>query len=190
MENEELTDHDTEQRLAARLKQLRVERGWSLDQLASASQVSRATLSRLENGEVSPTTLVLGKLCAAYGLAMSRLLRMVEDDFPPLLRRAQQSVWTDPDSGFIRRGVSPPSRALAGEALECELGAGVTITYAASPRPGMEHHLLLQEGQLNVTVDGRSHDLRPGDCLRYQLQGASAFITPPDSGARYFLFLV
>jgi transcriptional regulator with XRE-family HTH domain len=190
MENTELTDHDTEQRLAARLKQLRVERGWSLDQLASVSQVSRATLSRLENGEVSPTTLVLGKLCAAYGLAMSRLLRMVEDDFPPLLLRAQQSVWTDPDSGFIRRSVSPPSRALAGEALECELGAGVTITYAASPRPGMEHHLLLQQGKLNVTVDGRSHDLMPGDCLRYQLRGASAFITPPDSGARYFLFLV
>ena len=190
MENFTLAENDTEQRLAARLKQLRVERGWSLDQLASASQVSRSTLSRLENGEVSPTTVVLGKLCAAYGLAMSRLLRMVEDDFPPLLRRAEQSVWTDPDSGFIRRSVSPPSRALAGEALECELGAGVTITYAASPRSGMEHHLLLQEGQLNVTVDGRSHDLLAGDSLRYQLQGASAFITPPDSGARYFLFLV
>ncbi|WP_298400188.1 helix-turn-helix domain-containing protein [Janthinobacterium sp.] len=190
MENLTLAENDTEQRLSARLKQLRVERGWSLDQLASASQVSRATLSRLENGEVSPTTVVLGKLCAAYGLAMSRLLRMVEDDFPPLLRRAEQSVWTDPDSGFIRRSVSPPSRALAGEALECELGAGVTITYAASPRPGMEHHLLLQQGKLNVTVDGRSHDLMPGDCLRYQLQDASAFITPPDSGARYFLFLV
>lgn len=190
MENPALTDNETEQRLAARLKQLRVEQGWSLDQLASASQVSRATLSRLENGEVSPTTSVLGKLCAAYGLAMSRLLRMVEDDFPPLLRRAQQSVWTDPDTGFRRRSVSPPSRALAGEALECELDAGVTITYTASPRPGMEHHLLLQEGKLNVTVDGRAHDLLAGDCLRYQLHGPSAFTTPPDSGARYFLFLV
>ena len=190
MENTELTDNDTEQRLAARLKQLRVERGWSLDQLASASQVSRATLSRLENGEVSPTTAVLGKLCAAYGLAMSRLLRMVEDDFAPVLRRAQQSVWTDPETGFIRRCVSPPSRALAGEALECELGAGVTIAYATTPRPGMEHHLLLQEGQLNVTVDGRSHALQAGDCLRYQLHGASTFVTPADSGARYFLFIV
>jgi transcriptional regulator with XRE-family HTH domain len=190
MENSTFVESDTEQRLAARLKQLRVERGWSLDQLASASQVSRATLSRLENGEVSPTTSVLGKLCAAYGLAMSRLLRMVEDDFPPLLRRAEQSVWSDPDTGFIRRSVSPPSRALAGEALECELGAGVTIAYAASPRPGMEHHLLLQQGKLNVTVDGRSHDLLAGDCLRYQLHGPSAFTTLPDSGARYFLFLV
>ena len=188
MENSE--DNNTEQRLAQRLKQLRVEQGWSLDQLAKASQVSRATLSRLENGEVSPTTAVLGKLCAAYGLAMSRLLRMVEDDFPPVVRRAQQSLWTDPETGFRRRSVSPPARALAGEALECELGAGVTISYAATPRPGMEHHLLLQEGKLSVTVDGRAHDLLAGDCLRYQLHGPSVFATPPDSGARYFLFLV
>lgn len=192
MENLTYADNDTEQRLAARLKQLRAERGWSLDQLASASEVSRATLSRLENGEVSPTTAVLGKLCAAYGLAMSRLLRMVEDDFAPLLRRAEQSVWTDPQPGvaFVRRSVSPPSRALAGEALECELGAGVTIAYAASPRPGMEHHLLLQEGQLKVTLDGRPHDLQAGDCLRYQLHGPSAFATPTDSIARYLLFIV
>lgn len=189
---ENIEDNTTEQRLAQRLKQLRVEQGWSLDQLAKASQVSRATLSRLENGEVSPTTAVLGKLCAAYGLAMSRLLRMVEDDFPPLVRRAQQSVWTDPQPGvgFVRRSVSPPSRTLAGEALECELGAGVTISYAATPRPGMEHHLLLQQGKLSVSVDGRAHDLLAGDCLRYQLHGPSAFVTPPDSGARYFLFLV
>lgn len=190
MENSTFAENDTEQRLAVRLKQLRVERGWSLDQLANMSQVSRATLSRLENGEVSPTTAVLGKLCAAYGLAMSRLLRMVEDDFPPLLRRAEQTVWTDADTGFVRRCVSPPSRALAGEAIECALAAGATISYAASPRPGMEHHLLLQEGKLNVTLDDRSYDLLPGDCLRYQLHGASAFTTPADSGARYFLFIV
>ncbi|MGK5080053.1 helix-turn-helix domain-containing protein [Janthinobacterium sp. HLX7-2] len=189
MENMEISD-STEQRLAQHLKQLRMEHGWSLDQLASVSQVSRATLSRLENGEVSPTTKVLGLLCAAYGLAMSRLLRMVEDDFAPVLRRAQQNVWTDPETGFRRRSVSPPARALAGEALECELDVGVTITYAASPQPGMEHHLVLQEGKLHVTVDGRSHELLAGDCLRYQLHGASAFATPPGSGARYFLFIV
>ena len=37
--------------------------------------VSRASLSRLENAEVSPTASVLGRLCAAYGLTMSRLMR-------------------------------------------------------------------------------------------------------------------
>lgn len=190
MENINQQDDSTEQRLAQRLRQLRVEQGWSLDQLATQSQISRATLSRLENAEVSPTTSVLGRLCAVYGLSMSRLMRMVEDDFPPLLRRAEQPVWNDPQAGFQRRSVSPPSHALAGEALECALAAGAHIAYAATPRPGMEHHLLLQEGCLTVTVEGKSHVLRAGDCLRYQLSGPSAFDAGPETGARYFLFIV
>ena len=52
-------------RLAQRLRELRHERGWSLDELAARSGVSRATLSRLENNEVSPTAAVLGRLCPA-----------------------------------------------------------------------------------------------------------------------------
>jgi transcriptional regulator with XRE-family HTH domain len=39
----------TDRRLAERLRALRGERGWSLDELARRSGVSRATLSRLEN---------------------------------------------------------------------------------------------------------------------------------------------
>src|SRR5512145_2426877 len=126
-----------DQRIALRLKTLRAERGWSLDELARRSNVSRATLSRLENAEVSPTANVLGKLCAAYGLTVSRLMYMVEDDFAPLVRRSTQSVWTDPESGFRRRSVSPPARTLAAEALECELEAGTRITYNRPPRQGL-----------------------------------------------------
>ncbi len=176
--------------IAQRLKELRAERGWSLDELAQRSAVSRATLSRLENAEVSPTASVLGKLCAAYGLTMSRLMRMVEDDFAPLIRRSAQSVWTDSTVGFRRRSVSPPARTLAAEALECELGPGARVTYDRPPQPGLEHHLLLTEGQLAVSVDGRTYDLRPGDCLRYQLDGPSAFATPEQCAATYILFIV
>jgi len=190
---ENLIDSDDggiDRRIAQRLKALRTDRGWSLDQLAKLGNVSRATLSRLENGEVSPTASVLGKLCAAYGLTMSRLMRMVEDDFVPLVTVAAQTVWTDPENGYRRRSVSPPAQTLAGEALACELQPGTAIRYDAAPRPGLEHHLLLLEGQLEVTVDGQRYALQPGDCLRYQLYGASSFVTPADSAARYFLFIV
>jgi transcriptional regulator with XRE-family HTH domain len=183
-------DTSADHRLAQRLKSLRAERGWSMDHLATLSGTSRATLSRLENAEVSPTANVLGKLCAAYGLTMSRLMRMVEDDFAPLVPRAAQPVWTDPATGFRRRSVSPPAHALAGELIECELRPATRIGYDSSPRPGLEHHLHLVEGQLEVTVDGQAHALNPGDCLRYQLFGASAFATPAQSGARYFVFIV
>ena len=62
--------------------------------------MSRATLSRLENAEISPTASVLGKLCAAYGLPMSRLMMMVEADFPPLVTADEQPVWRDPAIDF------------------------------------------------------------------------------------------
>lgn len=190
MEDSPLSGISIDHRIAQRLKGLRAERNWSLDELAGRSNVSRATLSRLENAEVSPTASVLGKLCAAYGMTMSRLMHMVEDNFPPLVRRSAQPIWTDPEIGFRRRSVSPPAQTLAGEALECELEPGTRITYDRPPRQGLEHHLLLIEGQLELSIDGRTYDLRPGDCLRYQLFGPSAFATPEVCGAKYILFMV
>ena len=186
---ENFDENSTDARLAQRLRALRAERNWSLDQLAHSSGISRATLSRLENAEVSPTASVLGKLCASYGLTMSRLLRMVEDEFAPLVSRAEQVVWQDPAHGFRRRSVSPPAHTLAAEALECTLAPDTDIAYDTAPRPGLEHHLVMLEGALTVTVDGRRHVLAAGDCLRYQLTGPSAFSTA-QPGARYLLFMV
>ena len=54
MENHPEFDQGLDMRIASRLKGLRQERGWSLDELAGRAGVSRATLSRLENAEVSP----------------------------------------------------------------------------------------------------------------------------------------
>jgi transcriptional regulator with XRE-family HTH domain len=179
-----------DRRIAQRLKSLRAERGWSLDELAGRSDVSRATLSRLENADVSPTASVLGKLAAAYGLTISRLMHLVEDDFAPLIRRDAQPVWSDSGIGFIRRSISPPAQTLSAEVLECALEPGTRITYEAPPRRGLEHHLVMIEGRLDITVDGQSHALQPGDCLRYQLFGASAFATPANTGAKYILVMV
>jgi len=177
-------------RIGQRLKALRAERGWSLDDLAGHSGVSRASLSRLENAEVSATASVLGRLCAAYGMTLSRLMHRIESDVEPVVRAAAQPVWTDPALAFERRTVSPPTQALAGEVLECRIGPGTLIDYEKPPRPGLEHHLVLVEGQLTITVDGRRFDLRDGDCLRYQLHGASRFETNSQTSARYFLFMV
>ena len=92
--------------------------------------------------------------------------------------------------GFKRRAVSPPAQTLAAEVIEGELGPGTRITYDEPPKPGLEHHLLLIEGQLEITVGGESYDLKPGDCLRYQLWGPSAFATPRKVSARYLIFMV
>ena len=180
---------DIDRRIAQRLKSLRAERGWSLDDLAARSGVSRATLSRLENAEVSATASALGKLAAVYGLTVSRLMHLVEEGFQPLVKRAAQPVWEDKASGFHRRSVSPPAQGLAGEVIEGTLKPGAEIAYDAPPRPGLEHHLVLLEGELSLTIEGRRHDLAPGDSLRYQLFGPSVFLAGKKS-ARYLIFMV
>jgi transcriptional regulator with XRE-family HTH domain len=190
MENTVGSGHTLGDRLASRLRSLRRERGWSLDVLAELSCVSRATLSRIENGDVSPTASVLGQLCSAHGLTMSRLMSLVEEEFRPLVPRDEQTVWTDPSGQFSRRSVSPPAGMLHAEVLECVLEAGASITYEKPPRKGLEHHLVLLKGSLTMTVDGQCHKLKSGDCLRYQLSGASEFVTPSQSRAHYLLVIV
>jgi transcriptional regulator with XRE-family HTH domain len=64
-----------ERQLAERLAALRLAAGWSLDELATRSGVSRATLSRLERAETSPTATLLSRLARAHGVARAAAAR-------------------------------------------------------------------------------------------------------------------
>jgi transcriptional regulator with XRE-family HTH domain len=172
--------------LADHLRKLRMERGQSLQDLARKCSVSRATLSRIENGEVSPTAETMGRLATALALPLSQLLAPMEQGFSPLVRHAEQSIWTDPETGYARRTLSPPSRQLQLELIECMIGPNQRIAYEKPALPGHEHHLVLLSGTLTMSIDGVGYDLRPGDCLRYRLQGASRFETG-DEPARYII---
>lgn len=180
-------DPQLDQRLAGRLQRLRTQRGWTLDELAARSGVSRATLSRLERGETSPTASLLNRLCAAHGLSMSRLLAEVEARPVRRLALTEQAIWRDPRSGFVRRMVSPPSAGFAAELIAAELPAGAQIHYDQVSVPGLEHHLLLLEGALTLTLDGERHALEPGDSLRYRLWNPSTFESTGRQPARYVL---
>jgi quercetin dioxygenase-like cupin family protein len=65
--------------------------------------------------------------------------------------------------------------------------AGAAIAYPAPPRAGLEHHLFLEDGLLELTIEGEVHRLKPGDCLRYRLHGASAFRATGERPASYIL---
>ena len=73
--------------------------------------------------------------------------------------------------------------------LHCTLPAQQVISYEAPPRPGLEHHLWLQTGELTLTLGPQSYVLTPGDCLRYHLTGPSLF-SAGDSGASYILAIL
>jgi transcriptional regulator with XRE-family HTH domain len=176
--------------IARRLARLRAERGWSLDEIADRTGISRATLSRIERGELSPTAAMLGKLCTAYGWTLSRLMADAETRPPNLVSARQQTEWTDPESGYRRRAVSPPSPNLRGELVEVRLPARATVAFATSPLSGLEHHLWMLSGSLRLDVEGAAFDLHSGDCLRYVLTGATRFRNTGKGEARYLVAIV
>lgn len=55
--------------LGVRVRELRKKRGWTLEQAATQAGLARSTLSKIENGQMSPTYEALKKL--AQGLAIS-----------------------------------------------------------------------------------------------------------------------
>ncbi|NUS76442.1 MAG: helix-turn-helix transcriptional regulator [Streptomyces sp.] len=177
-------------RLGARLTELRAERGWSLGELAARTGVSKSTLSRAERAETSPTAALLNRLCAVYGRTMSQLLSEVETEPPLLVRAAEQPVWEDRASGFLRRSVSPPHTGLRGELVEGRLAPGADIAYDRPPVPGLEQHIWVLEGALAMTAQDVEHHLAAGDCLRLRVRGATRFRCVGDEPVRYVLAVV
>ncbi|GGW47039.1 XRE family transcriptional regulator [Streptomyces caelestis] len=181
---------EVDARLGARLAELRTEHGYSLGELADRSGVSRSTLSRAERAEISPTASLLNRLCAVYGRTMSQLLSEVEAEPAPVVRTADQPVWQDQASGFVRRSVSPPHAALRGELVEGRLTADADIAYDRPPVAGLEQHIWVLEGALDVTAQDTEHHLGTGDCLRMRVWGPTRFRCAAPEGVRYLLAVV
>src|ERR1700719_1549822 len=89
---------DTSSRIAGRLRLERENRGWSLAHLAERSGVSKATISKIEREEVSPTAVILVRLAGAFDLTLAGLLLRAEGEGRRLSRAADQPVWRDPET--------------------------------------------------------------------------------------------
>ncbi|MGC4027437.1 MAG: XRE family transcriptional regulator [Steroidobacteraceae bacterium] len=59
--------------LGQRIRTLRAARGWTLERTSQASGLARSTLSKIENGQMSPTHDALLKLAAGFGIDVSEL---------------------------------------------------------------------------------------------------------------------
>ena len=65
--------NETSARIARRLRLERDARGWSLADLAERSGVSKATISKIEREELSPTAVILVRLASAFDLTLAPL---------------------------------------------------------------------------------------------------------------------
>src|SRR5215467_16303249 len=74
---------DIAQAIGGRVRQGRTSRGWTLDQLADRSGVSRRMLVSIEHGAANPSIATLLRISDALGI---RLPVLVDMDRPPRLR--------------------------------------------------------------------------------------------------------
>ncbi len=186
----ETQDLMTDAALGARVRQLRLDLGVTLDGLAERSGVSRAMISRIERGEASPTAQLLSKLCAALDLTLSAFFAFSEGADDPVSRHEAQTVWRDPETGYQRRAVSPQGTPSRVEVIDVTFPAGARIAYPPeTAKAGMTQHVWLFSGSLRMTVGDAVHDLRPGDCLYMSITEGHVFENPGDTPAHYAVVL-
>jgi transcriptional regulator with XRE-family HTH domain len=176
-------------RLAATVRDARTAKGMSVAALAEASGVSRAMIGKIERGEVQPTAALLGRLSAALGSTLSELIARAEGDHRRLVRAAEQPVWTDPDTGYRRRALSPPHGGPL-ELVEVELPAGAHVAMPAGAYSFNHHQIWVIEGHLRFHEGDEVHELDAGDCLQLGSPAPCAYANPTRRPCRYLVAVV
>lgn len=187
----EYESSEVDARLAARLRGLRLERGLTLEGLAGRAGVSRSMISLIERGESSPTASVLHRLATGLGTTLASLFGEEERfETSPLARRDDQPSWRDPETGYLRRNLSPPGFPSPIELVEVILPPGTRVAYDDPSRlVGISQQVWVLEGTIELTVGEEAHRLAAGDCLAMRVEGPTHFGNPAARSARYVVAL-
>lgn len=182
-------NNDIDRRIGARVRIERESRGWSLTELADKASVSRAMIHKVERGDSSPTANLLGKLSGAFGLSMSTLMARAEAPEGRLIRRGDQPLWTDPDTGYLRRQVSPRTD-LPMEIVEVTLPAGRSVPMPASAYAFLRQLIWVLDGDLTFIEGETRHDMHAGDCLELGPPSDCVFRNDTDRPCTYAVTLL
>ncbi|GGN23417.1 XRE family transcriptional regulator [Streptomyces fuscichromogenes] len=191
--------------IAARVRTERERRRWTLAQLADASGVSPAMISRIERGESSPTAVVLGKLSAAFRLGVASLLALAEGTqetegaLPAagtpeaavggagVRRGADAAEWRDPGTGYRRRQITGPR--FPAEIAEIRLPAGARVPYPAAAFAFVRQLVWVLDGRLTFHDGDAVHELDAGDTIEFGAPAERVFANTTDTECRYAVVL-
>jgi transcriptional regulator with XRE-family HTH domain len=176
--------------IAARLKSARMSRGWTIEDLALKSGVSRAMISKIERGEASPTAATLALLAAGLSTSVASLFTDDTIPFSPLARADEHAVWIDPQSGYQRRNVSPSAARGSAEIVDVYFPAGARVLMENHVGwHGITQQIWMLEGEMELTIGEDVQRLATGDCLFMQNDQPVTFFNPGRAPARYAVIL-
>jgi transcriptional regulator with XRE-family HTH domain len=152
--------------VAQHVRALRAARGWSLDELAGRSGVSKGMVVQVEGAKTNPSVGTLCRLADAFGVTVARLLESAVDrtvhvstaDDAPLLWRGDRG-----GIGRLLAGLGEPDIV---ELWEWWLTLGerhLSAGHAAGTREVL--HVLT--GELIVTVNGADYAVGTGQTIEF-----------------------
>jgi transcriptional regulator with XRE-family HTH domain len=177
-------------RIASRVRALRADLGMTLDALAAKCAVSRSMISLVERGESSPTAAVLEKIATGLGVPLATLFDEFTASANPVSRRDDRSAWRDPQSGYLRRNISPGNFPSPLQIVEVILPAGASVAFETGSRDvSIYQQIWVQEGSIEVTLGSATYRLAEDDCLAMRLNEPAAFRNRTRKPARYIVII-
>ena len=177
--------------LPERLKQLRTERGWSLEQLAQLCDVSRSMLSQIERGQANPTLGVALRIAAAFGLSIGELvgeatqrgssIHVIRHDDPAHHFRSDENVSI--------RTLSPLKLEKDVEFYEVALKPNSELK-SAPHFIGTREFLTVQQGKVRIDSAADTTELSRGDSASYPADVAHRITNLGRTEAIVFLVVI
>jgi transcriptional regulator with XRE-family HTH domain len=172
--------------VARTVRSLRAAHGWSLDQLAARSGVSKGVLVALERSRANPNLSTLIRISEALGVPLTRLVQ-VEEEPPIALFPAGRHVvlWRGPSggTGTLLAGSDPrPSIEL----WRWVLRPGETRS-SEPHTPGSREIVTVESGRLSLTVDGRRSQVAAGEAAAFHGDRPHSYANEGADDVRYVL---
>jgi transcriptional regulator with XRE-family HTH domain len=150
--------------LGRKIRDLRLRRGFTVQQLAAASGLSKGFISQVENGRTSPSLATLRDLAGALNTSVAYLV-VEEEQVPHVVRaRERTRVHVGGNTSKVEVLSAQPKRNL--ELLMAELPPGMSAGDKRHYHHG-EECLLCIEGNVSVVCGEHRLVLETGDSCHY-----------------------
>lgn len=153
--------------LCRRVKELRTDRGWSLDALSAACGVSRSMLSQIERRQANPTLAVTYRIAQAFEMSLGELVELPNATSRiEVIRADDRTFHYRSDKNCTIRTLSPLHLEKDVEFYEVQLRPDGVLK-SAPHFEGTREFLTIQKGRVRVTSAGESTELGRGDSANY-----------------------
>jgi transcriptional regulator with XRE-family HTH domain len=147
-------------------------------------------ISLVERGETSPTAVVLEKIATGLGVTLASLFDDPASPPNPVSTASDRQSWKDPESGYVRRNISPAGFPSPIRIVEVSFPAGAKVSYESGARDAaVAQQIWVQDGAIEVSVGKVTHKLGKDDCLAMQLDAPVTFRNRTRKTARYVVVL-